>query len=103
MENIIQQIIEIDKRAQQKYIDAAAYQKAAEEEVRVSIQKMENEMLLNSKSKLDAFRNSQNELLEEQTAALQSAMKEQKRMLEEIYQKNHEKWERDLFQKVLEK
>ena len=41
MQTIIQQIIEIDKMAQQKYIDAEAYKQKAEQDTLEEIKKMD--------------------------------------------------------------
>lgn len=102
MENVIQQIIDIDQRAQQKYIDAEDYKKRAEQIVNEEKQRIDAQLLENSKEKLDALQKSQTEIFEEKRRQLLAGLEAQKKVLEQIYQDNHRKWEQDLFQKVLQ-
>ncbi|MDD6236506.1 MAG: hypothetical protein PUB00_03900 [Clostridiales bacterium] len=103
MQTIIQQIIEIDKMAQQKYIDAEAYQQKAEQDTLEEIKKMDIETQKNSNDKLNRMRENQNVMLAEKIGVLSEKLAEQKKRLDHMYEQHHEKWEHDLFQKVLKK
>lgn len=103
MENIIQRIIDIDKRAQQKYIDAQQRREKVEAEVKEEIKKMDDKTRENGESKLADLRTSENELLLETQRTIAADLAEKKKKLEQIYLENHLNWEQDLFQKVLQK
>ena len=98
MENIIQKIIDIDQRAQQKYIDAQQHR----DEVKAETQRMDAETRKNSEIKLANLRLSENEQLEDIKKTIAADLAEKKSALEQIYQQNHLKWEQELFQKVLQ-
>ena len=103
MQTIIQQIIEIDKMAQQKYIDAEAYKQKAEQDTLEEIKKMDLDTQKNSNDKLNRMRENQKVMLAEKIGVLSEKLAQQKKMLDHMYEQYHEKWERDLFQKVLNK
>lgn len=103
MQTIIQQIIEIDKMAQQKYIDAEAYKQKNEQDTLEEIKKMDLETQKNSNDKLNRMRENQNVMLAEKIGVLSEKLAEQKKKLDRMYEQYHENWERDLFQKVLGK
>lgn len=102
MENIIQKIIDIDQRAQQKYIDAQQHRDEVEAEVKAETQRMDAETRKNSEIKLANLRLSENEQLEDIKKTIAADLAEKKSALEQIYQQNHLKWEQELFQKVLQ-
>ena len=103
MQTIVQQIIEIDKMAQQKYIDAEAYKQKNEQDTLEEIKKMDLETQKNSNDKLNRMRENQNVMLAEKIGVLSEKLAEQKKKLDRMYEQHHENWERDLFQKVLGK
>ena len=49
------------------------------------------------------MRENQNVMLAEKIGVLSEKLAQQKKMLDHMYEQYHEKWERDLFQKVLNK
>lgn len=103
MDNIINEIINIDRRAQQKYIDADAYQKKAEEEIQGEIAKFDAATKQKCSAKLDAARAAQEVWYRERAKAIADGLEQKKKALEQIYNENHVKWETELFDKVLGK
>lgn len=103
MQTIIQQIIEIDKMAQQKYIDAEAYKQKAEQDTLKEIKKMDLDTQKNSNDKLNRMRENQNVMLAEKIGVLSKKLTQEKMALDRMYEQHHEKWEEELFRKVLDR
>ncbi len=103
MENIIQKIIDIDQRAQQKYIDAQQHREDVEAEVEEEIRKMNAETQENGQAKLAKLLNSENEQLNEAHARITADLAQKKQRLDQIYQEKHLDWEQALFEQILQK
>ena len=101
MDNIINEIIDIDRRAQQKHIDADAYRKKTEEELQSEISRFDGDTSKNCTDKLNAVRAAQEAILQERMTALADSISRQKSGLRDIYEKNHVRWEKELFDRVL--
>lgn len=101
MDNIINEIIDIDRRAQQKYIDADAYRKKTEEEILSEISRLDADTSKKCTDKLNAVRAAQEALYNERMESLSASLNQQKSALKHLYEKNHANWEKELFDKVL--
>lgn len=101
MENIINRIIDIDRRAQQKYIDADGYRKQAEADIEQGNHQLDEQLAENSEEKLQAVKDTQQAIVRERAEALAQHLNEQKEALNRTYETNHAEWEKDLLQKIL--
>lgn len=81
MDNIINEIIDIDRRAQQKYIDADAYRKKTEDEILSEISRLDADTSKKCTDKLNAVRAAQEALYNERMESLSASLNQQKSAL----------------------
>ena len=101
MENIIKQIIDIDKTAQEK-IDAA-YKQKAEEEKHIAEDIDENRSKLDDRahSRLEKLQSIENDYAQQKIDVIMRHKEEVLNQLQEQYDQNHLMWEDDLYGRVL--
>ena len=101
MENLIKQILEIDRKAQQETEQAEARRAAMEQSVQARKLELHNQYIKHAEEHIDTLRQKQEDMVQKKVTDSNRAVEEQCRKLEEIYQKNHTQWVDELFQQVI--
>lgn len=102
MNNIINRIIEIDKKAK----DLISYADKQNEELIESVEKEKKELISNmakeSKEKLETVRKTENEYADSKIQKLIEEKLEAIDKLNQAYEENHQEWEDKIFKRMLE-
>ena len=102
MDEIIREIIEIDKTASKKLEEA---ERLKDEVIRLQIEQENNKLRQTMQKKVEnrlrLIREAEENYAAEKIEAINKIKEEQLQSLKECYEQNHESWESDLFSRVI--
>ena len=100
MEDVIKQILEMEKKAHDGVEDAREKQAHLEEEVEQTVQKLKQEWATKTNEKIEALRAQEAAVTQEKLAQLEESTRAQQEKLDRLYQENEKKWVDMLFQDI---
>lgn len=101
MENIINRILEVDQEAEKRLIQAENKKKQMLADARMERQKLKEETLKKEQDKLGRAENAESFEAQAKISRIQQEQEDKIRRLEEIYERNHENWEREMMEQIL--
>lgn len=100
MEQIVNQIIAVEKRAQEIMDEARKMREELPETITKDIEKMKEKYTVQAEQRLEVVRMEEKKFLQEATEEIKRLKEKELAVMEEKYQKNHEEWLTTLFYRI---
>ncbi len=103
MDKVIEQILDIDREAQQRIDDAQKQGVSLEEELQKEKETLLKQLADHSQEKLQTVYDTEHAYAKTKMEAIESHKRETLQKLNEEYENNHLKWEQALYERTLAK
>lgn len=101
MQEIINQIIEIDKKAQAMTDEALSMKKKAESDIKNEIDALHDKYMQRANRRIKVTSDTEQKFLEETLQSIKAKYENKKSNLNEDYEKNHTLWAGEIYKRVI--
>ena len=101
MQDIIQKIIEIDRRAQKMTADARAMRDEAASSIEGDKKKLRDKYIAEARRRIEITAGTEQKILDETLADIQRKYAAVSQQLDKLAQENNDKWVDDLYRRVI--
>lgn len=101
MQEIIKQIIEIDKKAQDMTDEAISMKQKAEHEIKNEIDTLREKYMQRAQRRIQVTSDTEQRFLDETLQSIKSKYDNKKSVLNDDYEKNHTIWAGEIYKRVI--
>ncbi len=100
MDNIIKQIVEIDRLARHKLDEAKLSKQEKLKELETQQKQIRDDLHARAERRLRIFRETERKFTDEQAVAIEEEKQRKIAALDELYEKNHLDWEAEILKRI---